>query len=233
MNASSSVRRSPVHDALEDLNPKWAQIHNMKVPLRFNDAARENKLKTELSICDMSCLPKMGVRGPESLAWLAQAGIPAPERIYGWRLLGDSGLVIRTDRHEVFLEDGLTSHRISELEPQLQSRPSGVYLVCRQDASFLLSGAKCNSVLRETCGVDFSRPPDGLVMTRVAGASCMVLPVQVEGTSAFRLWLDPSYGLYLWEAILEIVRHHGGDAIGLDAFYPSFGQANSLKGEPT
>jgi len=230
MKASSSIRRSPVHDCLEELNPVWAEIHNMKVPLRFKDAASETQLKAALSLCDLSCLPKMSVKGPESLAWLAKAGILAPESVYGWRSIADAGLVIRTDRQEVFLEDGPASHTVSEFERELSSPPPGVYLVHRQDASFLLTGARSKAVLRETCGVDFSQPQDGVVMTRVAGVSCMVL---AEPPSAFRFWLDPSYGPYLWEALLEIVRDYGGDAIGFDALYPSFRQANSVKGETT
>ncbi|MGH9428288.1 MAG: hypothetical protein ACRD2L_18545, partial [Terriglobia bacterium] len=230
---SSSIRRSPVHDSLEKLNPVWTQIHNMKVPLRFSNAATESQLKWELSLCDISCLPKIGVKGPESLAWLAQAGILVPENVYGCCSLGEGGLAIRTDRYEVFLEDGPASHKVSELEHELRSYSSGVYRVRRQDASFLLTGVRSNAVLRETCGVDFSQPPDGVVMTRVAGVSCMVLPLQAEETPAFRFWLDPSYGSYLWDALLEIVRDQGGDAIGLDAVYPSFIQANSVKGETT
>jgi len=214
MNWSSSLRRSPVHDSLEELNPVWTQIHDMKIPLRFNNAASESQLKTELSLCDLSCLPKMGVKGPEALAWLAQARIPVPENVYGCCSLGDGGLVIRTERHEVFLEDGRDSHNVSELEHGLRSSSSGVYLVRRQDASFLLTGSRCNSVLRETCGVDFSEPPDGIVMTRVAGVSCMVLPLQAEETPAFRFWLDPSYGSYFWEALLSVVQQAGGTAAG-------------------
>jgi hypothetical protein len=94
-----------------------------------------------------------------------------------------------------------------------------------------LTGVRCNAVLRETCGVDFSDPPDAVVMTRVAGVSCMVLPVSDKEARAFRFWLDPSYGSYLWKALLEIVRHQAGDVIGIDALYPSFRQANSVKGE--
>lgn len=233
MNSSSNIRRSPVHDSLEKLNPVWAQIHDMKLALRFNDSASESQLKAELSICDLSCLPKMSVKGPESLGWLAQAGILAPESVYGCRSLGEGGMVIRTDRHEVFLEGGLGSHRISELEAELRSHSSGVYLVRRQDASFLLTGARSNAVLLETCGVDFSNPPDNVVMARVAGVSCMILPLHAQQTKAFRFWLDPSYGSYLWNALLDIVRHHGGDAIGLEAFHPSFRHTNSVKGETT
>ena len=103
----------------------------------------------------------MSVKGPESLAWLAQAGILVPESVYGYSSLEDGGLVIRTDRQEVFLEDGPASHRVSEFERELSSHPLGVYLVRRQDASFQLTGVRSNAVLRETCGVDFSQPPDG------------------------------------------------------------------------
>ena len=220
MKASSSIRRSPVHDCLEELNPVWAEIHSMKVPLRFKDTASETQLKTELSLCDLSCLPKMSVKGPESLAWLAQAGILVPESVYGCRSMADGGLVIRTDRQEVFLEDGPASHRVSQFERELSSQPSGVHLVRRQDASFQLTGVRSNAVLRETCGVDFSQPLDAVVMTRVAGVSCMILPLQAEEAPSFRFWLDPSYGSYLWEALLEIVRDQGGDAIGLGAFIP-------------
>jgi sarcosine oxidase subunit gamma len=138
--------------------------------------------------------------------------------------------MIRTDRQEVVLEDGPASDRIAELERQVSSHPPGVFLVRRQDASFQLTGTRSNAVLRETCGVDFTQPPDGVVMTRVAGVSCMVLPFQFDEIPACRFWLDPSYGPYLWEALLEIVRDHDGDAIGLDALYPSF-EPNSVKGE--
>ena len=220
MKATSCVRCSPVHDCLEELNPEWAEIQSMKVPLRFNDAASGVKRKTELSLCDLSCLPKLSVKGPECLAWLAQAGISVPESVYGWRSFPDDGLVIRTDRHEVFLEDGLATHTVSQFERELSSWPPSVHLVRRQDASFLLTGARSNDVLRETCGADFSQLKDGVVMTRVAGVSCMVLPLPAKEARTFRFWLDPSYGSYLWKALLEIVRDQGGDAIGLGAFIP-------------
>ena len=227
MKASRGIRRSPVHDCLEELNPVWTEIHGMTVPLRFKESATETNLKTDLSLCDLSCLPKMSLKGSESLAWMTQAGIPVPERVYEHCSLEDGSLVIRIDRQEVFLEDGPASHRVAEFEGELSSCPLGIHWVRRQDASFSLTGTRSNAVLRETCGVDFSQPPDAVVMTRVAGVSCMVLPLQAKGAPAFRFWLDPSYGSYLWEALLEIVRDQGGDAVGLGALYPSISQATS------
>jgi sarcosine oxidase subunit gamma len=204
----------------------------MQVPIRFGDVAKESRLQAELSLCDVSCLPKMGVKGPEALAWLGQAGTSVPDSLYGVRPLGEGGLAIRTDRQEVFLEDAFGGRRVSQLESALQTHPPGVYLVRRQDASFALTGARSNAVLRETCGVDFSQPVNGVVMTRVAGVSCMVLPLQSAEVPVFRFWLDPSYGRYLWDALLEIVRDHGGDAAGLEVIFPLGGLTNSFKGEP-
>ena len=104
MKTPSSIRRSPVHGSLEELNPMWAEVHGMKVPLRFKDTVGETHLKTELSLCDLSCLPKISVKGPESMAWLTQTRIRLPERVYEHCSLEDGSLVIRTDRQEIFLE---------------------------------------------------------------------------------------------------------------------------------
>jgi hypothetical protein len=32
--------------------------------------------------------------------------------------------------------------------------------------------------------------------------------------------VDGSFGAYLWDTLLEIVRELGGDAVGLSAFFP-------------
>jgi hypothetical protein len=52
----------------------------------------------------------MSVKGPESRLGWHSLGFWCPERVYGWRSIADAGLVIRTDRQEVFLEDGPASH---------------------------------------------------------------------------------------------------------------------------
>lgn len=220
MIAPLSVRRSPVHGVLERLNPTWGSIHGMAVSLRFRDSALESKFRQELALCDISCFPKLGVKGSEAVSWLEQTGIPVPEPVYQYASFADGSMAIRTDRHEVLLVDGPFSQWVAEIERRLQSHPPNVYLIRRQDAAFCLSGLKASAVLRETCGFDFSNPGKAVVMTRVAGVSCLILPLEIGGIPSFRIWLDSTYGVYLWEALIEIVRDHGGDAIGLDALFP-------------
>src|SRR5690606_30526199 len=117
---------------------------------------------------------------------------------------------------EFFLEDGGNDERMIWLESQLASAP-GCYGAPRQDASFALTGSRAVEVFLETCGHDFARPQTGVVFTRVAGVSCMVLHRTLGALAAFQLWLDGTYGHYLWEALLEIVRARGGQAIGAAA----------------
>src|SRR5262249_11243393 len=94
----------------------------------------------------------------------------------------------------------------------------GVYRVLRQDASLLLSGSQATEVLLETCGYDFREASPKVVMTRVAVVSCSILPRTLNGFSVFQLWLDGTYGFYLWETLLPIVRELGGSPVGIACF---------------
>jgi hypothetical protein len=94
--------------------------------------------------------------------------------------------------------------------------------VLRQDASFLLTGARAREVMLQVCGIDFdsmdyrARP---LFLTRVAVISAVVLPWVEKGTHVFRLWCSYPYGLYLWKELNEIMVEFGGDVVGLSAVY--------------
>ena len=95
MNASSSIRRSPVHDCLEELNPVWAEIHNMKVPLRFKDAAGETQAENR-TLALRPELPAQGERERTRIPGLAGTGRDSGARkclwlpITGRRWPGDS-----------------------------------------------------------------------------------------------------------------------------------------------
>jgi sarcosine oxidase subunit gamma len=57
-------------------------------------------------------------------------------------------------------------------------------------------------------------------MTRVAGVSCSILLREIRGIAAFQLWLDGTYGAYLWHTLEGIVRELGGAPIGLASLFP-------------
>ena len=202
----------------------------MAAVLRFSDSEQEDRLKGRLGLADLSCLPRIGLKGAGVLAWLQENGLQTAEALYAVTPVEAHGILVRIDREEVILEDGLQGQVVSRIRDRLSANPSGVYRVERQEASFLLIGSRIDEVLSQTCGHDFRESAGQVVLSRVAGVSCRLLQVEASGIGGFRIWLDPSYSVYLWEMLLGIVREEGGDAVGLGCLFPGQLSASSLKG---
>ena len=226
----SLSRRSPVHELLEPMHPVWAEVSGMAVVLRFADPEREEADRRRLALADVSCLPRLGLKGPGVDSWLRQDGLEPPRTLYSVTPIEGHGILARVDSEEVFFEDGIRGQIVSRIQDRLSARPPAVYRVEHQDASFLLCGAQANEVLSQTCGYNFQDSERHLVMSRLAGVSCRLLPVDLDGIGGYRIWLDPSYSVYLWETLLGIVRENGGDAVGLGCIYPDLSSAGPLKG---
>jgi sarcosine oxidase subunit gamma len=219
----SATRHSPVHGALALLNPEWGRIGQMPVALNFGDPEREATLKERLAICDVSALGRFGVKGPNAPGWLRDHGVDVPGSANSWSRLPDGqGLILRLGSNEFLVEGGPRGSVVESLGGSLDSGARGLYPVLRQDASFLLTGARAREVMAQVCGIDFdsadyrARP---LFITRVAVISAVVLPWVERGTHGFRLWCSYPYGMYLWEELNEIVGEFGGGAVGLSAVY--------------
>lgn len=222
MNAETSVaqRVSPMHDELEHLKPTWGQLDDMAVPLDFGDRAGEMAAAARLGLADASALARLVVKGAGAQAFLEREQIAIPPEIFQVRPLASGGIIARTGGAEFFLEDGCRGTLVSRLDSMLDSVGSETYRVVRQDASILLAGSRAAEVFLQTCGYDFRKPGDQLVMTRVAGVSCSMLHRTINRVETFQLWMDPSFGAYLWEQLSEIAKELGGRPVGLACFYP-------------
>lgn len=218
----AATRHSPVHEALERLNPEWGQISSMPVALGFGDPEREAELKERLAICDLSALDRFGLKGPNASGWLQDHGIDVPQAANTWSPLPKDGLVARLGTSEFLVEDGPEGDTVEGLRDSLNSGSTGIYPVLRQDAAFALAGRRAGEVMSQTCSLDFGSVDYGkrpLFLTRVAVISAMVLP-RVEGQSlTFHLWCSYPYGLYLWEELHEIVEEYGGGVVGISALF--------------
>ena len=219
----TATRRSPVHDALERLSPRWGQIGPTPTALSFGDPEGEAALKERLAICDVSALPRFGVKGPNASGWLESQGIDVPEAANAWSQLSDGrGLVARLGSSEFLVEDGPDGSAVEGLGGSLNSGSRGVYPVLRQDAAFVLAGERSGEVMRQVCGIDFDAVEPGarpVFLTRVATISAVVLPRVEDDVRVFRLWCSYPYGSYLWEELGEIVGEYGGGVVGLSAVY--------------
>lgn len=214
-----SVRRSPIHDSLVFARPTWGTLAGMAVPLDFGHAPLERIASRKLGLCDLSYRPRMTVKGPRAADWLGALGAPIPSAIYDMLALPDGGLVVRTGGSEFFLEDG--SERGWVAETLLPAEPTeGVIKADRQDASFLLTGDGAREVFSQTCGYEFRPGVIEFVFTRIIGVSCAVTSRNFGELPAYQLWLDGTYGVYVWETLAEIVEELGGKLVGLACLSP-------------
>jgi len=222
MNAPENApRQSPIEHVLSACGAEVRIAGGASFAVRLQSEKVPREKMTTLGLCDVSGLNKLGLKGPDTASWLANEGVSVPNAIYDSRPLDDGGLIVRLGGDEFFLEGGLCNESVPAISARLDTQPGGAYRVVRQEATFLLVGARRGDVLAQTCGIDFREAATGkVVLTRVAGVSCSVLPVLVENIPAYRLWVDSSYAIYLWETLAEICESLDGDVIGAECVYP-------------
>jgi sarcosine oxidase subunit gamma len=216
------TRHSPVHDLLEARRARWRTVAGAQVAVRFGLAKNEREAARSLALCDVSALPKLGLKGPGTAFWLAENGVRIPGAIYETSSLEDGGLVVRAGEEEFLLESGMDARTVPDLASRLGEDAQGVYRIEREDATFLLCGTRAVDALAQTCGIDFAEAaPNRLILTRVAGVSCGILPQPAENMVVYRLWVGPSSAIYLWEQLTQILSDLGGAITGAAAFYPN------------
>jgi sarcosine oxidase subunit gamma len=210
----AAERRSPVHDLLSCRSPQWGRAAGAPIALRFGDG--EAEAARELALCDLSALPKLGLKGPGAESWLRRHQVEIPPATYDVARLADGGLIARLGGADFFLEGGPSD----EVLPRLAAVAADVYRVERQDATFLLSGARSLKVLARLSSIDFATAsPRRLILTRAGGVNCGVLP-DPDGVPAYRLWVDFTYAASFWESAVEVVEGLGGRVVGAACFYP-------------
>lgn len=227
-----SARLSAVHACLERLGAVWderegAVREGAMRPVHFGDPEAEAAIAPVLALADRGTIPRIGLKGPDAIGWARAQGIPVPDEIYGWTRAAGGGLSVRVGSGELFLE----GPHADAAEEGLARAPSGTacWPVRREDAAFLLCGARALEVLAQACSYDFRGAAGTFVMTRVAMVSCSILveggladgsQAEVDGEEdaaggpVYHLWAAASYGLYLWDELLAIVRDCGGGPVG-------------------
>ncbi|MDD9987413.1 MAG: hypothetical protein OXQ31_14145 [Spirochaetaceae bacterium] len=222
-----SARVSAVQARLERLGAVWdtregAVREGALRPVHFGDPEAEAAIAPVLALADRGTIPRIGLKGPDALGWARAQGISVPDEIYGWTRAAGGGLSVRVGSGELFLE----GPHADAAEEGLAEAPSGTacWPVRREDAAFLLCGERALEVLAQACSYDFRSAAGTFVMTRVAMVSCSILVegglAEVDGEEdaaggpVYHLWAAASYGLYLWDELLAIVRDCGGGPVG-------------------
>ena len=195
-------------------SPMWTVVNEMRVPESCGGEAD----RQAVLLSDLSCLVRTGLKGPGAAEWLDRQAVSVPPRANSWGPLPGGGMIARLAETEFLLEDPLGGRLAVDVGHALGKGAKGVYPVARKDVALFVWGTRLNDVLLETCSVNFaavSAPHRELVLTSMIGVSVLAIPWPGDAAPACRIWADPSFGRYLWEALLEIVEEMGGGPAGI------------------
>ena len=214
-------RTSPLHETLQSLHPVWGEFNGMPTAIGF---AAEPASTTQ--IADVSCLGRVGLKGPSAIEWLESRGLSVPRQPNTWHALTGGALMLRLGRTEILIEEGIDRYIAQPLENEMQTMSvPGVYPVLRQDASLVVRGNQVHRLFEQICSIDLTclEGNDRVVaMTMLAGISATVICTSIGGTTCYRLWCDPTYAVYLWDTLFTLATELGGGAVGLAEIYPDF-----------
>lgn len=221
MIVDAAVSRSPIHEDLVVRGAEWRSVGGIELAVRFQDVEKENVAMRSLGLCDLSGLRKFGVKGRDAAIWLTEQKISVPPKVFESRPLGSGGMIVRFGTNEFFLEDGIGHSTVSSLAERMDSPGRQVFRVEHQEATFLLTGLRSHEVLAQTCGINFAEArPRNVIFTRMAGVSCGIFPDALRDIATYRIWVDPSYSVYLWETLVEICESLDGSVIGASCVHP-------------
>lgn len=213
------ARRSFVYRRLRDAGAVFTDCGDAAVADAFPG---RGGLPSRLALIDLSPLPRIGFKGPQTLEWLSRQAVTVPAQNNRAERQTDGALAIRLADAEVTLLGDIDGkdNTIGRLEARA---PNGAcYPVPRRDshAWFVLCGAKAPDCLRKLCGVDLriERFDDlAVAQTSLARLSTQIIRQDHGGSPAFHLLADSASALYLWDVLVDAMDEYLGGLAGRSA----------------
>ncbi len=234
MNAPADfLSRSFVYHKLIELNANFEPLGDAAVAMDFGDPAEEAETARRLGLCDLSPLPRLGLKGAGTADWLAGQGIEVPAGSNQAVRQKSGVLAARLAPAELLLLADLAGNPpgdpkpLDELAAAWRAAPTPPvhprgYLLPRRHSHFwfLLSGDRAAAMFAKICGVDL-RPEkfaDGrIAQTSMARMNGVVIRDDRGGVLAYHLLGDSASGEYLWDCLLDAMAEFDGAPVGLAA----------------
>jgi len=212
------VRRGPLHERLAPLAAAWRAVNGYEVCTRVrHEPTGEGPWLACLSHC-----ARIGFKGRGTAQWLQAEGVTLPAAPNHW-LRDPSGAVIaRLGAQDFLIADDLDA--ASELPQRLAARwqsatQRGGYPVPRQHGlvTLALGGVAAPALLARLCAVDLDEPAfatHAIAQTQLALTSVIVMRGPLADPPSYRIHVDTSLALYLWDVLLEVAEALGGGVLG-------------------
>ena len=220
LNIHDHAERSPLYDLHGN-----AALTLLGERLFVAGSPSDSEQLQRCALIDLSNLPRVGFRGPDSAAHLQSKGYQLPEAPNQAVVQSTGESVLRLSQTEYFLLGSLTDGgaRIAADESSWHYDESQAnYLLPRQDshAWLALSGAHLPQLFAKVCGVDLRAeafPVGAVAQTSVARLNAIVVNAGTTNLPLFHLLCDRASAHYLWGALLDAMDEFGGKAAGIEA----------------
>jgi sarcosine oxidase subunit gamma len=201
---------------------QWEVTDNRRVVATYGETELERgQAFRRLGLLDLSPLPRFGLKGVNTTAWLAGRDVvvgDAPNQAYPQ---GDGSLVARLSQRELlFLCD--PAHPSIAADHLYFTPGRDCYTIRRQDTHywFALSGAMAPPMLAKLCGVNFapsSFANHQVAQTQLAGTNAIVVRHDLRETLAYCLLGDSACSAFMWNCLVDAMHEYGGRRLGAQA----------------
>lgn len=204
-------RRSFIHAKLAATGAAFTDIGGAALATGF-----PGRDTPALGLADLSPVGRIGVKGPNALAWVGEQGWPVPAANNSAERHDNGGHVVRLSDRELLILAPVHGDAAGVQTLAAAIPGSGVWGAPRQDSHFWfrLQGKDVVACLQKLCGVDLRLDPfpsGAVAQTSVARLNCIVVR---DDATTFHLLADSASAAWFWDVLLDAMNEFGGGPVG-------------------
>lgn len=216
--AALQARVGPLQERLAPLASEWTVANGYRVCARVREAV----IGDDPWLCCLTHGARAGFKGRGTADWLIAEGVLLPDGPNRWRRDGSGAIVARLGAQDFLIfDDGDTDTGLPDrLTRHWQTaRGRGGYPVPRQHslACIAVGGARAPDLFARLCAVDLDAPAfgaDAIAQTHIALTGAVVMRAPPGTAAGYRVFVDTSLALYLWDVLHEVALALGGGVRG-------------------
>ena len=221
IDPTEARRRSFIYRKLLATGARFETLGHGAVATNFTEV-RTDAIE-RLAICDLSGLPRVGIKGRDTLDWLRGLEFDFNDTPNRTHCQSDGTVLAVLSPNEVTLLSPLTDPNLALMDLiDTCSLDDGMrcYPVPRADTNFefLVSGRHSAEMFSKVCGVSLGPrdfPANYLAQTSVACVNAIILRADIRKNLAYRILGDSSSAEYMWDCLVDAMVEYGGTSVGL------------------
>lgn len=225
IQATDKQRRSFHYRALTKSGAVFTDLGDVTIPANFGDSdANELNAAKQMGLAELSTLPRGGIKGADTQAWLDENGYQVGEESNRAYLQTDGKLVAKLAPGEVLILPAMATLPEGDggCEPQGYEDGRLCYPVPRRESNlwFRVTGEATAKMFAKICGVDLRHERftnHAIAQTGMARINVIVIRDDIGETPAYHLLTDSASAAYIWGALLDAMDEFGGKPVGMDA----------------